>query len=264
MSEINKESVNILEENISKLKELFPEVFSEGKIDFDKLKETLGEFVDSNDEKYTFSWAGRQESKKFSLIPSKGTLIPDKERSINFTDTENILIEGENLEVLKLLHPSYSGKIKMIYIDPPYNTGNDFIYNDDFKDNLKSYLEQTGQSKNGIKLKTNLETFGRLHSNWLSFMYPRLTLARELLSDDGCIFISIDDNEIENLKILLNDIFDSDNFLGQVIVKANPGGRDYDPIATQHEYLFVYSKDESEFEKLNDLDVGKNYPMLIH
>jgi adenine-specific DNA-methyltransferase len=143
MNKVNKESTNVLEENISKLKKLFPEIFSEGKIDFEKLKETLGEFVDSNDEKYTFSWAGRSESIQNLQTPSRGTLIPEKDESVNFDETENIFIEGENLEVLKLLQKSYNEKIKMIYIDPPYNTGKDFVYKDDFKNSIVDYLEKT-------------------------------------------------------------------------------------------------------------------------
>ena len=254
---INKESVNILEENISKLRELFPNVFSEGKIDFKKLKESMGDFIDSSNENYAFSWSGKTNSIKNIQIPSVGTLIPDKKESVNFDDTENIFIEGENLEVLKLLQKSYSGKIKMIYIDPPYNTGNDFIYNDDFSNNLESYLEQTGQSKNGVKLNSNPETSGRYHSNWMSMMYPRLFLAREFLRSDGLIFVSIDDNEIHNLKSLMNNIFGEENFQGCVSrVTGTPTGAGAKAVVNEIDYVLIYSK--SSETTIEGLDLTEN------
>jgi adenine-specific DNA-methyltransferase len=264
VDKVEKESSNILEENIWKLKQIFPNAFSEGYsiCDFDKLKESLGVFGDKKDEHFGFSWAGRSTTMHKMGVTSKNTLIPKNEESVNFDETENIFIEGETLEVLKLLKRSYAEKIKMIYIDPPYNTGNDFIYNDDFSTQLQTYLEQTGQSQNGIKLTTNPTSSNRFHSDWISFMYPRLYFASKLLSKDGSIFVSIDDNEIENLKSLMNQIFDAENFLGQIIVKVNPGGRDYDPIATQHEYLLVFKKNEDEFSGLNPLEEGKKLPYL--
>ncbi len=178
---------------------------------------------------------------------------------MDFENTENVFIEGESLESLKLLQKSYFGKIKMIYADPPYNTGNDFIYTDDFKADRESYLEQTQQSKNGIKLTSNPETSGRFHSDWISFAYARLYMARNLLANDGVIFASIDDNEMHSLVMIMNEIFGEENSAGKIIVKANPGGRDYDPIATQQEYLLVYVKDMSEFDKFEELDVGNDF-----
>ena len=243
VEKINLESGNILEENISKLRQIFPNVFSEGKIDFDKLKENLGVFKNTSEDKYTFSWAGRMDSIKNIQTPTHGTLIPQKDESINFDETENIFIEGENLEVLKLLQKTYSNKIKMIYIDPPYNTGNDFIYKDDFKDSLDNYLQQTGQKKEGIKLTSNPETSGRFHSDWISFMYPRLFLARELLKDDGVIFVSIDDNEINNLRNIMNEIFGEENFLTQFVWNTEGSTDNQLEVKIVHEYILMYVKD---------------------
>ena len=246
VEKINLKSEDILEENISKLRQIFPNVFSEGKIDFDKLKETLGDFTNSSSEKYSFSWAGRTDSIKNIQTPTHGTLIPQKDESINFEDTENIFIEGENLEVLKLLQKSYTGKVKMIYIDPPYNTGNDFIYKDDFKSNLESYLSQTGQSKEGVKLTSNPESSGRFHSNWISFMYPRLFLARELLKDDGVIFVSIDDGEINNLRNIMNEIFGEENFVATIIWQKNYSPRnDTKYFSDMHDYIICYAKQKN-------------------
>ena len=206
---LNGESKDMVQDNVSKLKEIFPEIVIEDKIDFDKLKLILGNNIDENSEKYNFTWPGKTQAIRESQKQSNGTLRPCKEESKNWDSTENLYIEGDNLEVLKLLQKSYYGKIKCIYIDPPYNTGNDFIYSDNYKDNLENYLKLTGQiveegerESIGIKLSTNTETAGRYHSNWLNMMYPRLKLARNLLTEDGLIFISIDDNEQDNLKKL--------------------------------------------------------------
>jgi len=242
---INKESIDILEENISKLKKIFPNVFSEAKINFKKLKETLGEFVDSVEENYSFSWAGRSDSIKNIQSSSKGTLIPDKTESINFDESENIFIEGENLEILKLLQKPYNEKIKMIYIDPPYNTGHDFIYKDDFKNSIKSYLEQTGQTQEGVKLTSNPETSGRFHSDWISFMYPRLFLARNLLHDEGVLVVSIDDNESSNLRLILNEIFGEENFVIDISwQKRYTRSNNTLEFTTVIEHLLFYSKSE--------------------
>jgi adenine-specific DNA-methyltransferase len=195
-------SKNIVDDNIEKLKEIFPDVFSEEKIDFEKLREKLGEFVDTKQERYNFTWHGKTKAKKIAQKTSTGTLRPDKEESKDWDDTENLYIEGDNLEVLKLLQKSYHNKVKMIYIDPPYNTGNDFVYQDDFKDNLQNYLELTGQvDEEGNRLSTNAESDGKYHSNWLNMMYPRLKLARNLLKEDGVIFISIGQDELNNYSI---------------------------------------------------------------
>ena len=223
---LNGESKDMVQDNVSKLKEIFPEIVIEDKIDFDKLKLILGNNIDENSEKYNFTWPGKTQAIRESQKQSNGTLRPCKEESKNWDSTENLYIEGDNLEVLKLLQKSYYGKIKCIYIDPPYNTGNDFIYSDNYKDNLENYLKLTGQiveegererESIGIKLSTNTETAGRYHSNWLNMMYPRLKLARNLLTEDGLIFISIDDNEQDNLKKLCDEIFGEENFIENYI-----------------------------------------------
>ena len=238
-----------MSEKLAQLKQVIPECFSEGKLDINKLRLTIGQTLDSNDEKYTFSWSGRSETMKNIQSPSKGTLVLDKKESVNFDNTENIFIEGENLEVLKILQKSYFGKIKMIYIDPPYNTGKDFIYKDNFQDGINEYLKQSGQSKSGIKLTTNLETYGRFHSNWLSFIYPRLYLARNLLKDDGIIFVSIDDNEVHNLILILNEIFGENNQLANIIWKRKRGSDNSAKyFSKSHEYLLVYAKNKSNVE----------------
>jgi len=195
------------------LKEIYPEVFEDNKINFGKLKSLLnGEIIEKEDDRFYFNWAGKNNLYKLIQAPAYGTLKPDKERSVDFDRTENIVIVGENLETLKLLLKPYFGKVKMIYIDPPYNTGKDFIYRDNFKEPLKGYLEKTGQiDSEGKKLTTNTEASGRYHSDWLNFIYPRLFLARSLLRDDGVIFISIDDNEVHNLRKIMDEIFGEEN-----------------------------------------------------
>ena len=188
-------SMDLENTNMEKLKSVFPECFSEGKLDIDKLLSLCGEYIDNDFEKYKFEWKGKSECLRLAQKRSTGTLRPCKEKSVNFDDTQNVYIEGDNLEVLKLLQTAYFNKIKMIYIDPPYNTGNDFVYEDDFADPMARYKEVTQQTT-----KSNPETMGRYHTNWLNMMYPRLRLAANLLTDDGVIFISIDDNEFTNLK----------------------------------------------------------------
>ncbi|MHB8603285.1 MAG: site-specific DNA-methyltransferase [Nitrosotalea sp.] len=240
-SKISKESTDLIEQKIKMLRTIIPECFSEGKLDLEKVRKTLGETLDSNDEKYSFSWAGRDDTFKNIQVTSKGTLIPVANESIDFEKTENLFIEGDNLEVLKLLQKSYFEKIKMIYIDPPYNKGTDLIYHDDFSNNLENYLEQTGQLKEGIKLTTNPETAGRFHSDWISFIYPRLFLARNLLKDDGVIFVSIDDKEIHNLRIMMNDIFGEENFISNLVWE---GGLKNDSkfVSISHDYILCYAK----------------------
>jgi len=250
MIQLDGKSKDLINENIEKLKEIFPEVFSEGKIDFSKLEEELGSFKEDVNERYNFTWNGKSEAKKIALTPSTGTLRPCKTESKDWDTTQNLYIEGDNLEVLKLLQKSYHKKVKMIYIDPPYNTGKDFVYKDNFRDNIKNYLEITGQvDSDGNKLSTNSETSGRYHSDWLNMMYPRLKLARNLLKDDGVIFISIDDNEVSNLRKLCDEIFGEDNFVACIANSNNPKGRSDDKfIATAHEYVVVYSKNIEKFE----------------
>lgn len=256
MQQLNGTSKDILAENIEKLKELFPEVFSEGKIDFKKFEEELGNFTCNEPERYNFTWAGKSEAKKIAQTPSTGTLRPCKEESKKWDTTQNLYIEGDNLEVLKLLQKSYYKQVKMIYIDPPYNTGKDFVYKDNFHDNIKNYLEITGQvDSDGNKLSTNSDTNGHYHSDWLSMMYPRLQLARNLLKDDGVIFISIGEQEVHNLRKLCDEIFGENNFIGEagrISKKANNQG---DYWAPNFDYVLTYAKNlefcESFFGGIN-------------
>ena len=245
--EVNKESLNIVQEKIFKLRQIVPECFSEGILDIEKLQRMIGSTVDSDNEKYTLNWSGRNKTFETINITAKSTLVPDKTESVNFDETKNVFIEGENLEVLKLLQKSYFGKIKMIYIDPPYNTGKDFIYKDNFHNGINTYLEQTEQSKNGIRLTTNPETSGRFHADWISFMYARLYMARNLLSDDALIFVSIDDHEVHNLKFVMNDIFGEENLISEVVWHSKyTTSNDKKFISTQHEYVLVYAKNISK------------------
>lgn len=249
VKKISGDSLDIVKENIKKLKDIFPEVFCEDKIDFNRLKEILGQYTDDSDERYRFEWHGKSKAIKMAQTPSRGTLRPCKEESKNWDKTENLYIEGDNLEVLKLLQKSYQGKIKMIYIDPPYNTGNDFIYPDDYSDNLENYLRITGQKdEDGNKISTNSESGGRYHTNWLNMMYPRLLLAKNLLTDKGVVFISIDNNEISNLKKICDEIFGEMNFITNIgveitktqgmKVKAAKEGS----VVKNYEYILCYAK----------------------
>src|SRR6202453_4485434 len=211
-------SGDVLDAQIKKLRDLFPEVFVEGKIDFDKLRITLGAAAESGPGRFHFSWAGKDDAVNLLQTPSAGTLVPGPQESINFETTGNIFIEGDNLEVLKLLFKSYFGRVKLIYIDPPYNTGQDFIYPDNYADPLKVYLQLTEQvDAEGNLLTSNPETSGRYHSAWLSMMYPRLFLARQLLQDDGVICVSIDDFEDHHLRLLMNEVFGEENFIAQLV-----------------------------------------------
>ena len=194
-------SADVMADNLRHLKAVFPEAFTEGKVDFDVLKQLLGDEVDEREEKYGLNWYGKRQARQLALTPSTGTLRPCPEESVGWDTTRNLMIEGDNLEVLKLLQKSYTGKVKLIYIDPPYNTGKDFVYPDDYRDNIRNYLDLTGQTDDGNrKLSSNPETSGRFHTDWLNMMYPRLKLARNLLCNDGAIFISVDDTELGNLQ----------------------------------------------------------------
>lgn len=244
MEKLQGTSMDIVQDNIEKLKQIFPEIFTEGKIDFQVLKQLLGEHIENDKERYSFTWKGKTQARQIAQDMSTGTLRPDKDNSKDWENTENLYIEGDNLEVLKLLQKSYHGKIKMIYIDPPYNTGKDFVYKDNFKDNLKNYLDITGQiGEEGQKLTTNSDTNGRYHSDWLNMMYPRLKLARNLLTDDGVIFISIDDNEQENLKKICDEIFGEENFQGMVVRNTGtPTGGGNRSIVNEIDLILIYSK----------------------
>jgi adenine-specific DNA-methyltransferase len=212
MDKVNISTSDVIEDKKIFLKEKFPEIFEDGKLDAEKLREIFGEVEVSNDEKFNFNWAGKSNVSNVIRESSRASLTVDEGSSVDFDKSENLLIEGDNLEVLKLLQKSYFNSVKMIYIDPPYNTGNGFVYNDNFKDNLKKYLVDSGQmSEDGEKFELDEERAGRNHSNWLNFMYPRLYLARNLLKEDGVIFISIDDNEVHHLKMICNEIFGEEN-----------------------------------------------------
>ena len=207
-------TADLIVENIERLKTIFPDAFTEGKINFDILKQLLGGAVDEREEKYGLNWHGKRRARQLALTPSTGTLRPCPEDSVDWDTTQNLMIEGDNLEVLKLLQKSYAGKVKLIYIDPPYNTGNDFVYPDNFQDNIRNYLELTGQIENGRKISSNTEASGRFHTDWLNMMYPRLKLARNLLSSSGVILVSIGDEEVHNLRGLCDEIFGNENFCG--------------------------------------------------
>lgn len=246
------QSLDIVNDNISRLKELFPEVVTEGKIDFKVLQDILGNEIEAGEEYYRFTWAGKAQARREAHKPSTGTLRPAKEESMNWDNTENLYIEGDNLEVLKLLQKSYAGKIKMIYIDPPYNTGKDFVYKDNYKDNLKNYQQITGLiDREGNKLTTNSESDGRYHSNWLNMMYPRLRLARNLLKDDGVIFISIDEIENSKLRIICDEIFGETNHIADFVWQNKKGGgNDAKYVAVEHEYVLMYCKNEVNLHNL--------------
>jgi len=238
-------SHNIAADKIQEILRLFPEIRTEsGKLDFDRLKLALGESFDAGKERYGMNWPGKADDFKTIQSPSVGTLRPCPAESVKFETSENLIIEGDNLEVLKLLQKSYLGKIKMIYIDPPYNTGNDFIYPDDYSESLQTYLQYTGQvDTEGKKFGTNTDADGRYHSKWLNMMYPRLYLARNLLCEDGVIFVSIDEREFTGLRSLMNEVFGEECFVTAITVLCNPKGRSQDKyFATNHEYIVAYSK----------------------
>lgn len=245
IKKLDGKSLDIAEADKEKLKAVFPQCFVEGKLDIDKLLSLCGEYIDNDFEKYKFEWKGKSDCLRIAGKRSTGTLRPCPEESVDFENTNNLYIEGDNLEVLKLLQTAYYRKVKMIYIDPPYNTGNDFVYEDDFKDPLAKYKEITSQTT-----KSNPETMGRYHTNWLNMMYPRLRLAANLLRDDGVIFISIDDNEVDNLKKICNEVFGEENFIAQITREAIKGGSQSKYIRVTHDYVLIYSKN------INDVEFG--------
>ena len=231
-------------ENLDTLKRFFPELVTEGKVDIDAFRALFSDEIDERPERYSFSWHGKSRARRIAQTPSTGTLLPCPEESENWDTTQNIFIEGDNLEVLKLLQKSYHRKVKMIYIDPPYNTGKEFIYPDKYQDNLDTYLRYTGQiDADGFKLSANAETSGRYHTNWLNMMYPRLKLARNLLRDDGVIFVSIDDHEVQNLRHLLDEIFGPENFVATVIwQKVYSPKNTAKHFSEDHDYVIVYAR----------------------
>ena len=262
MKKLAGESLNIMEENLAAMQQLFPEAFEEGKIDFDVLRQLLGDYVDDEEERYSFRWNGKGKALRLSQTPSTGTLRPCKEESKDWNTTENLYIEGDNLEVLKLLQKSYHGRVKMIYIDPPYNTGKDFVYKDDFRDNVENYKRITGQVDDEGNWKSankeNRDSSGRFHTDWLNMMYPRLRLARNLLSDDGVIFISIDDNEQDNLKKICDEVFGEGNFVAFISIIVKTEGRRYGGFAKTHEGCLVYARNVDNIA-INEITVKGKY-----
>ena len=258
MEKLKLQTHNIVDENIKRIAELFPNCLTErldenGKpeaaIDFDQLRQELSkDIVEGPEERYQFTWPDKRNAIRLANAPTTDTLRPCREESVDFDNTQNLYIEGDNLEVLKLLRENYLGKVKMIYIDPPYNTGNDFVYNDDFAQTTGDYIHNSGQEdEEGNRLVANTESNGRFHTDWLNMIYPRLKVAKDLLSEDGVIFISIDDNEVENMRKLCDEIFGAINYVGQVIVVNNPKGRnDTKHFAICNEYAIVYGKRDYE------------------
>ena len=242
--DLGARSTDLIADNLRQIRAVFPEAFIEGRVNFDLLKQLLGDTVDEREEKYGLNWHGKRQARQLALTPSTGTLRPCPEQSVDWNKTQNLMIEGDNLEVLKLLQKSYSGKVKLIYIDPPYNTGKDFIYPDNYRDSIRNYQELTGQiDGENRKLSSNTEASGRFHTDWLNMMYPRLMVARNLLSSDGVIFLSIDENEVANVRHLCNDVFGEECFVSVLSVLCNPKGRSQDKyFATNHEYVVIYSK----------------------
>ena len=260
-------SPDLVAENLSTLKALFPELVTEGPagaaINVDVLKALVGDkTVTDAEEKYGLNWHGKRRARQLALTPSTGTLRPCPEESVDWDTTQNLMIEGDNLEVLKLLQKSYAGKVKLIYIDPPYNTGKDFVYPDNFQDNIRNYLELTGQMERGRTISSNTEASGRFHTDWLNMMYPRLKLARNLLRQDGVMFVSIDDSEVHHLRTVADDVFGSENFICQFVWKSKSGGaNDSRHVAVDHEYVLAYGRDAGlvELNLDSNAEVTTNY-----
>lgn len=238
---------DIVTENLERLKAMFPELVTEGPygaaVNVDVLKQLVGDkTVTDADEKYGLNWHGKRRARQLALTPSAGTLRPCPEDSVDWDTTQNLMIEGDNLEVLKLLQKSYAGKVKLIYIDPPYNTGKDFVYPDDFKDNIRNYLELTGQVDGGRKISSNTEASGRFHTAWLNMMYPRLCAAHALLADDGLIVTSVDDGELDNLRKLYSELFGEDNFVVQIIWRKRSTPPNDKIIGANHDYIVCVAR----------------------
>jgi adenine-specific DNA-methyltransferase len=259
-------SFTFTESRLAELRAVVPEAFADGKIDWDVLREALGEYLEDEDtaaEHFGLFWPGKREARRLATVPSQGALLPQPGEGVDEDTTRNIFIEGENLEVLKLLQKSYAGQVKMIYIDPPYNTGNDFVYSDDYSEPLEAYLHRTAQSDDEGLVTSNPKSGGRYHSNWLSMMYPRLLLARQLLRPDGIIFVSIDDNEMQHLRLLMTEVFGEENFFTVIVVRSNIRGQTYKQISKTHEYVLLYTNNpDTEIKELpkqgerDDLDLA--------
>lgn len=248
------QSADIVAGNIAKLKALFPELLTEGasgmEVNFDVLSQLVGKVATDADEKYGLNWHGKRRARQLALTPSTGTLRPCVDDSVDWDTTQNLMVEGDNLEVLKLLQKSYASKIKLIYIDPPYNTGKDFVYPDNFQNNIKNYLELTGQVDGGKKISSNTETSGRFHTDWLNMMYPRLKLARNLLREDGAIFVSLDDGEVAHLRAILDEIFGAENFVANVIwEKKFAPQNDEKYFSERHDFVVVFAKNKESWNR---------------
>jgi adenine-specific DNA-methyltransferase len=231
-------------DRLAALRAVVPEAFREDKLDFEALRRSLGDWVDPGPERFGLTWPGKAECMMVIQEPSIGTVVPMPEQSVEWESTQNVIIEGDNLEVLKLLQKAYYGKVKVIYIDPPYNTGKEFIYPDNFREGLADYLRYSGQiDEEGLKLSANADTDGRYHSKWLSMMYPRLFLARNLLSEDGLLFVSADDHEVHHLRSLMAEIFGEETFVGTMVWQAKKGGgSDNTGFVVDHEYVVVFAR----------------------
>lgn len=237
------------DERIEALRAQFPEVFTEDAIDLETLRRSLGEWIDPGPERFGLTWPGKAECMRVIQEPSIGTLVPMPDESVDWGTTQNVIIEGENLEVLKLLQKAYYGKVKLIYIDPPYNTGGEFVYPDNFKEGLADYLRYSGQvDEDGFKLSANTETDGRYHSKWLSMMYPRLFLARNLLREDGVMFVSIDDHEVHNLRALLHEIFGEENFITTFIWEKRTTRENRRAFSISHDFIVCVARNKDAFE----------------
>ena len=243
-------SLDLVAENLERMRDLFPQAFTEDGIDFDTLRQLLGDAVNEGDERYGMSWSGKRRARRLALTSSRGTLRPCPEESVDWDTTQNLMIEGDNLETLKLLQRSYYRKVKLIYIDPPYNTGRDWIYPDNYKNGVKNYLKLTGQlDGNGQNLTSNPETSGRFHTTWLNMIYPRLMLARNLLRDDGILVASISDSEMHNFRSCLDEIFGSDNMIGCVMWNSTKSVTNTALISVSHTYNLIYARDRDHFVK---------------
>ena len=246
-------------DRLAQFRELFPEASTEGKFDLKKLAQLLGEAATDAPERYGLSWAGKSEAIRAIQTTSPGTLLPAPGESVNFDATENLIIEGDNLETLKLLQGGYHGRVKMIYIDPPYNTGGEFIYPDNYKEGLADYLKFSGQvSGEGIRLTTNAETDGRYHSKWLTMMYPRLFLARNLLREDGVIFVSIDDHEVHNLRAVMNEIFGEENFVAQLVWQKRTHRNDAPSVFRIHMNMRCATQESGVAAQMSSLEAQMN------
>lgn len=254
------QSPDLNAERLETLRTMFPDWFTqEGKLDINEVKKAVNPDSVDETERYEFRWFGKSKAKRNAFMPTRATLHYDEGRSVNSETTENIIIEGENLEVLKILLNSYRNKVKVIYIDPPYNTGEDFVYNDNFSEGRQAYWERTEQSEDGITLDTNSDANGRFHSNWLDMMYSRLLVARNLLRPDGAIFISIDDHELHHLRKICDEIFGEENFIANLTIIVKPEGRGYGPFAKSHESILVFAKDKT-YSNFNEIEVeGAKY-----